>query len=370
MNDEKLRAHVHRAVDTHCASLASDPYRVQRVMRAAEPEGGKIMSKKLSRFAVVLITLLVLSLSTAIAAGVIHWQRSLEDMLRVSEKTQEYYQHTELFDAPGMSVTHNGVTVTLEESVVDTNAAYLAFRVEGYCPPKGLTPAFATVECSPADAEMTVHAYSQFYNRRVLGADGQPMLLYDQDYKPGTDDNSGLIYTISLYTEQPDLIGRTMTITLADLGGYSAQGYEVQVPGQWTFTWPLKGEAHHWHFDALRLNIGKTGAQVKSVHLSPIHVQMTLDVPLTRSEYEACGSKDEVMPNLYGLKMKDGRVYERVTGAGMTFYTTPDPNGREYQLLFMVNRVIEPANIDSFLFTCPDGAGGSTLEEVPFNKLY
>ena len=51
MNHEKMREHVHTGIDRQCASLTSDPYRVQRVLNKAhetQGTGGFVVKKKLS----------------------------------------------------------------------------------------------------------------------------------------------------------------------------------------------------------------------------------------------------------------------------------------------------------------------------------
>ena len=62
MNDEKMREQVHQGIDRRCASLSSDPYRVQRVLRAAQSEGGKNVTRRIPRMLAVWMVLLVLGI--------------------------------------------------------------------------------------------------------------------------------------------------------------------------------------------------------------------------------------------------------------------------------------------------------------------
>ena len=376
MNDEKMREQVHRGIDRRCASLSSDPYRVQRVLRAAQSEGGKNVTRRIPRMLAVWMVLLVLGVSTALAAGVISWHRGLEDMLRVTEDTREYYQALGLFDAPGMSVTQNGVTVTLEQSIVDTNAAYFAFRVKGYQPPEGKQPAFASVDYAADMEGVITNASASFFNGLVSNGEGRAVYLdgsipEDVSAVPYTDENGEMVYTISLLADGSSLVGRTMRVTLTDLGVYADKWgtHEVQAPGTWTFEWTLQGTEHYWDFSALNLKIGDSGAKVTQVHLSPIHIQMSMEVGLTLSEYEQLEGGNARNPYFFGVKLKDGTRYEALTEAGAEGYATADPEGRAYQLMYMLNRVIEPAHVDSFLFSCPDGSGETEIVEVPFNQM-
>lgn len=376
MDHEKLRQQVHQGIDRHCAPLTSDPYRVQRVMNAERMEGGQIMGKKLSRFAVVMIVLMVLSLSTAIAAGVISWHRGLEDMLRVSDDTKNYYQSSELFDTPNINVTQGDVTVTLEQSIVDTNAAYFAFRVKGFQPLTGQQPAFAATDYTIDDESLLTNCSASFFDGLVVNNEGRavyPDGSIPEDYSalPYTDANGEMVYIIKMLSKNGSLIGHNMKITLTDLGVYADKWgtHEVQAPGTWTFEWTLKGDEHYCDFTTLNLDIGASGSKVTKVHLSPIHIQMTMDVALTLQEYEKHEDGDTFIPYFCGLKMKDGRMYELITEGGMTGYTSPDPEETEYQILFALNRIIEPDQVASLLFYYSTETGERLLTEVPFPQL-
>ena len=81
MNHEKMREHVHMGIDRQCASLTSDPYRVQRVLNMAHETpktGGFVAQKKLSVgmvFAIVLILMTV----TAVAAVLLSMRQIVDD---------------------------------------------------------------------------------------------------------------------------------------------------------------------------------------------------------------------------------------------------------------------------------------------------
>lgn len=66
MNQEKLRERVHAGIDRHCAPLTADPYRVQKVLQAANREGGKKVKNKLS-VTLALVLVMVLFAATALA---------------------------------------------------------------------------------------------------------------------------------------------------------------------------------------------------------------------------------------------------------------------------------------------------------------
>lgn len=360
MNHEKLHEQIHLGVDRQCASLTSDPYRVQRVLNAAQPKGDKIVVRRIPRIVVVLAVMLVLGISTAIAAGVAYWNRGLEDMLQVTEETKEYYMHTDLFGEPGMSVTQGDVTVTLEQSIVDTNVAYLAFRVTGWQPEEGQQPDFAAVDISDNQNQL-FSCSTGFFDGLAEDSEGSAASYVDE--------NGEMVYTVRLFSDVDEIIGNTLNVTLTDLGVRTSDesGVQVKAPGTWHFKWELTGTDHTWKFRGLALDVGTKGATITSIQLSPIHIRVVMNVDLPYLDFRNRSDGSDFIPQFYGLKMKDGTVYEGVADVGYGGYDSPDPDGRVYQMLYSLNRVIEPAKVDYLLFLCSDGEGGQELAEVKFN---
>ena len=374
MDHEKLRKQVHMGIDHRCSSLTSDPYRVQRILTAAGQEGEKKLTRKIPRIIVVLSVLLALGISTAIAAGVIYRNRGLEDMLRITGETREYYGHTGLFDEPGMSVTQNGVTITLEESIVDSHAAYLAFRVKGWQPPAGQQPTFASATFTTDDAGLISTSSGSFFNGLVINGEGRAVYPdgsapEDDNAVSFVDENGEMVYAISLFSDIGGLIGQTMQVTLTDLGVCTdKQGTtDVKVPGTWAFDWTLNGTDHSWDFSYLALDVGTTGATITAVELSPIHIDLTMNVDLTYRDYQRRSDRDPFIPQFCGVQMKGGTQYRLITEAGFERYTSPDPDGRVYRMLYSLNRVIEPARVDYLLFSCLNEAGEQEIARVKFN---
>lgn len=374
MNHEKMREQVHTGIDRQCASLSSDPHRVQRVLNTAKSEGGQTVVRKIPRFVIVMMIVLALSISAAIAAEIISWRRGLEDMLRVNEETKEYYQTLELFDEPGLSVTQGDVTVTLEQSIVDTNAAYFAFRVKGYQPPQGQQPDFASIDVAVENREFRFNYAASFFNGLVGNSEGKAVYLdgsVPEDYAavPYTDENGELVYIIMMYSDTPDMIGQHMTITFTDLGVYTDKWgtLEAQATGTWAFELELNGTEYSRSFEGLNLEIGDSGSKITHVRLSPIHIQMMMEVAPSLRAYEMREDGDSSIPFFYGIKMKNGTCYDLIAEAGTAGYTSPDQDGHAYQMLFTLNRIIEPENVDALLFSCPDADGERRIVEVPFN---
>ncbi len=80
MDYEKMRLQVHTGIDRYCASLSSDPYRVQRVLKEAHGEGKKTVKKRISFVMVFLVLFMLLSITVAVAAmmGWGHIEKSMD----------------------------------------------------------------------------------------------------------------------------------------------------------------------------------------------------------------------------------------------------------------------------------------------------
>ncbi len=347
LNDEQQK--VQNAINHSLSGLQEDPWLAQRVL--ARAKGEEPMAKKVSGFFVIVCILL--SMATAVAAGVLYLGRGLDAELRITEEIREVYQETDLFDTPGLSVTHNGVTVKVDECIVDEHAAYLAFRVSGYATEPGQQPAFANTECTIGEEYFSWCA--DFSNGLVSDPDGRavyPDGSVPEDYGKLSylDENGELVYIIDLWTTDFSLIGRTIRVELKDLGIYSSKwgDLDVAAEGDWIFEWELKGSAKAVDVNGLNVPIGKTGSTFTSARLSPIHVQMTMNVPRDPNAEEG---DDTLEPYFYGIQLRDGTRYLAVSEGGSMGYVSADSD--EFRQLSMINRIIDPEQVESLLFVSP-----------------
>ena len=352
---------VQKAMNASLSGLQADPWLAQRVL--ANAKGEEPMVKKVSGAFVVLCVLLILSMATAVAAGVLYLGRGLDAELQITEEIRETCQETELFDAPDLSVTQNGITVKVDQCIVDEHAAYLAFRVTGYQPEPGIQPAFANTECTIDEEDVSWGA--SFSNGLVTNPDGRgvyPDGSVPEDYSKLSylDENGELIYIISLWTDDFSLIGRTIRVELNNFGVYSGKWGDVDIiaEGNWMFEWELKGSAKALDVNGLSVPIGKTGSTFTSVHLSPIHVQMTMNVPRKLNAEE---EDDTNEPYFYGIQLKDGTRYMPISEGGTMGYM--EEGSDAFYQMFMLNRIINPEQVEALLFTGP--AGAAEIMEVP-----
>ena len=91
MNQENMREQVHQSIDRHCASLTSDPYRVQRVLKMAQQTqdtGGIVVKKKLSAGFILMMAAMLLGVA-ALAATLL-WKDAAEKIAPMEGKNGYY----------------------------------------------------------------------------------------------------------------------------------------------------------------------------------------------------------------------------------------------------------------------------------------
>lgn len=323
--------------------------------------------KQVKRFPMVaIVCLTVLCMATAVAAGIVTWQRGLEDKLRVTEEIKQTYEETELFQEPKLSVTDQGVTVTLEEYIVDKHAAFIAFRVSGYELPEGQQPAFDAVDY---DAGITGANYVgnwSFYDGLMSGNDGKAVyldgtpLLANQK-APYVGEDGDLMFIISMICNEDSYVGKTMHVKLENLGTYMDKygTVKVDVPGSWEFEWVLEGSDLAISKENLSLPIGKSGSSLNGMRLSPVYVELDMTVPRNPEDTESTRH----VPYLYGVKMKDGTVHAYITDGGMQGYL--DFESEQFMMKYALDRIIIPQDVESLLFTSPLDTSGVLEVKMP-----
>lgn len=314
--------------------------------------------KKFSTGVLVFLLLLILTMAAAVAEGLFPWTRGLEDRLQVTDEIKDAYKEEELFDEPQLSVTQNGVTVTLDQCIVDTHAAYIAFRVQGYAPELGKQPAFDGTDVDLVDAQDrgTSGWGSSFFDGLVTGPDGRGMypdgrIPEDFGKLPYANENGDLLYVISMRAdgEAFSYVGKKIHVTLKDLGVYANKwgDVDVAVAGTWEFEWTLKGTDKRLELNDLNLPIGENGSVLTAVRLSPIHVRLEMNVP--RHPEADPDEFDLYAPYFRGVVLKDGTEYDLISNGGVGGYL--DETGEAYRAMSALSRVIEPDQVAALLFT-------------------
>ena len=334
------------SMDRRLSGFQADPWLAQRVIASEE---GEKKVKKISGFTIVLAVVLVLFMATAIAAAVGGWR--LDSMLGVTEEQKEEYQNTGLLDEPQLSVTKDGVTVTLEQCVAVPEAAYIAFRVKGYPVQPGQEPGFSTLECKAVHGETFIDWSSGFHSEetepgKYSYADGNGDLLFYFIVSPSDSDVS--------------LAGLDLRVVLADLGVYNGKAGDVApaAKGPWEFEWTLKGTDKRVNVTDLNEPIGEDGCVLTEAHLTPLSVDMRMIVP---RELNGHSAMEDAVPYFAGIRYADGTVLTELNNGGSEGYESGESS--VYGEKVTLNLVIEPEKVESLLFYWSADWGNDDLPE-------
>ena len=286
----------------------------------------------------ILAAALAIAFTTALAAGIIsaNTRRGLEENLNVDEDTKQLFEGTALFDEPNLSVSDNGVTVTLEECVVDSYAAYVAFRVQGYTPSDtSLQPDFDVVQY---DFGVTGHSGSSAFNNWSRNEGG----AYRENYY---DENGELLYIIQLVSLDETLLGKTARVEFRDLGVIRRKAdVTVEVNGTWTFEWKLKG-TEECAEKQLNAPIGDSAATLTHVLITPVHIEVSYEAPELRFDEDGFA----LSPTEFcGFTLDDGSTYRFAYDSGFFGYTTE--GGVEFTQKNALTKVIRPESVTEIIF--------------------
>lgn len=335
--------------------------------------GSKNYQKGARRFAAcAAVGLLTFSAITAGAVAYLHWSKGLEQQFQVPEEQKSQIEESGLTDFPNLSVEDEGVTVTLEQSIVDDYFAYLSFKVEGYEVPEGEQPEFQQTIAHVGDEEedKVDMAGGYFYNGLVRGADGKYQM---PDGSPIPEDENGdyvfcysqedgsleYHYIMSATHDKGYFLDNPVHIEFSGLGTYSSdKSGEVvaDVEGNWAFDWTLTGSDEIYRAECNEA-LGDTGATVLSAEISPVSIRVEFDFPYkettepaideaTGMEYEAVTYEE--VPELSGVRLKDGTMYPYLMEGGSMGYM--DDDSSRVQVIMNTNRILDVDQVESLLF--------------------
>ena len=314
-------------------------------------------------------------------AAYTNWSHGMKEELRISEEQQKNLEANGMAAFSDASVTDAGVTVTAQQSITDNYYTYLSFKVEGYSVEKGVQPDFETISVT-ADGQ-DVSWGGRFYDGMISGDDG--MLVNADGAAPETEadgsmienyvmDDGSLEYHMILKShERGFFTGKQLHIELENLGTVAKAQYFPDIEGSWKLDMTLGG-ADTAKYIETNEKLGDTETIVAGVELSPISMRITYDFPKTEprmEEFEDENGEIQTVawpaqpPFAFGIRLKDGTVMKYISaGSESTGYTSEE--GQEYVVSFPLDRVIDPDQVETVLFSEYDEENGKQLTyEVP-----
>ncbi len=315
-------------------------------------------------------------------AAYMQWSKALEEHLRITEEQHKELEESRIASAVGQSVTQNGVTVTMEESIVDNNCAHLAFKVEGYELAAGKEPGFGqTAVQVDGKGDFPGGWSSSFYDGLVAGNDGKAVFADGTPYTGGdqityTMEDGSLEYLVTMVSDEKGyFIDKPIHVELKDLGTYSGKAEELipDAKGTWSFDWTMEGSGEMKTCE-MDTALGDSGASVVKAELSPVSISVVYDFPMqeetelgTNENGEPIVSSTYAEPPFFtGVRLKDGTLYTSISNGGSAGYT--DESYEFYESKTILNRVIDVDQVESLAFvkSYPEGEQPIAEENLYF----
>ena len=314
-------------------------------------------------------------------AAYTNWSHGMKEELRISEEQQKNLEANGMAAFSDASVTDAGVTVTAQQSITDNYYTYLSFKVEGYSVEKGVQPDFETISVTANGQDVSWGG--KFYDGMISGNDG---MVVNADWAaPETEadgsmienyvmDDGSLEYHMILKShERGFFTGKQLHVELENLGTVAKAQYFPDIEGSWKLDMTLGG-ADTAKYIETNEKLGDTETIVTGVELSPVSMRITYDFPKTEprmEEFEDENGEIQTIawpaqpPFAFGIRLKDGTVMKYISaGSESTGYTSEE--GQEYVVSFPLDRVIDPDQVETVLFSEYDEENGKQLTyEVP-----
>lgn len=336
-------------------------------------------SRKKYMVAALIATLTVGAVSAY--AAYTNWSHGMKEELRISEEQQKNLEANGMAEFSDASVTDAGVTVTAQQSITDNYYTYLSFKVEGYSVEKGVQPDFETISVTVDGQDVSWGG--RFYDGMISGNDG--MVVNADGSAPETEadgsmienyvmDDGSLEYHMILKSHEKGFFtGKQLHVELENLGTVAKAQYFPDIEGNWILDMTLGG-ADTAKYIETNEKLGDTETIVTGVELSPVSMRITYDFPKTEprmEEFEDENGEIQTVawpaqpPFAFGIRLKDGTVMKYISaGSESTGYTSEE--GQEYVVSFPLDRVIDPDQVETVLFSEYDEENGKQLTyEVP-----
>ena len=314
-------------------------------------------------------------------AAYTNWSHGMKEELRISEEQQKNLEANGMAAFSDASVTDAGVTVTAQQSITDNYYTYLSFKVEGYSVEKGVQPDFETISVTVDGQDVSWGG--RFYDGMISGNDG--MFVNADGSEPETEadgsmienymmDDGSLEYHMILKSHEKGFFtGKQLHVELENLGTVAKAQYFPDIEGSWILDMTLGG-ADTAKYIETNEKLGDTETIVTGVELSPVSMRVTYDFPKTEPQMEEFEDENgEIQtvawpaqpPFAFGIRLKDGTVMKYISaGSESTGYTSEE--GQEYVVSFPLDRVIDPDQVETVLFSEYDEENGKQLTyEVP-----
>ena len=331
----------------------------------SEPETARTGRLKIWLIAAIVATMLLLTG----AAVYTRWSgtaqtryRPTEEIKRQAEKSglSMMVPETKKTENPEevLSVTDQGVTISLVQTIVDQYRAELTSRIEGFELPEGRDPMVWP------EVYLDGERYGWYGSLGGSCFDGTTRdengnWIYTDGTPVQSDENGNVIYHwtgsdgsleyteyISFHETDGRYFGKEIEVSFPCLAVSSLQKFgpdEVLVEGNWTLKWTLTGTAESISV-APNAEIGDSGVILLDAEIGQKTIRTRYKVP---ELWEGWNQLVELPQSICGVRMKDGTQY---ICASSSFGFEDQGNMIYFIESDMCDGILDPSQVESLMF--------------------
>ena len=276
----------------------------------ADVAGKRYKRKKIRGRVLIVAAVICAAMAVTVAAKeFFKWNDYLVKRLDPSEEQQETLQESTYIQNIDQSVTQNGVTVTLTDSIQDQGFLYAFFEVK--------TEDSISMTDHTSFEEMThfkidgKEVYAEDDDRfgsLSTGVSQDNLLNYDQDSAHSKYFTAGISYDSDY-----NLSNKTVEITLKNLTEEGDYDKTVITDGTWDFKWTLGAVKPPTTLEVNRkCDFGGYEITVKKMEVTPLLWSLYLDYDEAMKVYEDEKNKFEYAGTDYGMDLYDRANIDQV----------------------------------------------------------
>lgn len=331
----------------------------------SEPETARTDRLRIWLIAAIVATMLLLTGATVYT----RWSSTAQTRYRPTEEIKQQAEksglsmmvpETKKAENPEevLSVTDQGITIRLVQTIVDKYRAELTFRIEGFQLPEGRDPmVWPEVYLDGERRDWYGSLSGSFFDGTTRDENGK--WIYTDGTPVQSDENGNVIlhYTGSdgslEYTEYISFLetdgryfGKEIEVSFPYLAVSSLQKFgpdEVMVEGSWTLKWTLTGTAESISVSP-NAEIGDSGVILLDAEIGQKTIRTRYKVPAL---WEGWNQLVELPQSICGVRMKDGTQY---ICASSSFGFEDQDNMIYFIESDMYDGILDPSQVESLMF--------------------
>lgn len=286
--------------------------------------------------AIAAAVVMILALGVTAYAIYTHWSRGMEQRLPATDAEKEMAEQSGLSDtSQTVSATANGVTISVDQTVIDKDTARIALRIEGFTLPEGQYPDIGGWSLT-FDGERAPNMTGGFVEER----DANGKLIFT-----APDGSMEYDFTAKAGDKFESFEGKEIRVLIDSLGTGDKGQYHALVEGPWELVWTPSSNSELLTVQA-DAALGDTGIKLISAEVGPISAKVTMQLPELWEGYKTLEPHDL---QLVGVRLKDGTVLTNIFGPpALEGYS--DIDNLILELAYSSHQILQPDQVDALIF--------------------